>query len=99
MDLRVALGFGLTASFRFGLAGMDTPEIFGPNASAENHEAAELTANWLADRMASWSFGLGRVTSRRSESVTGSPAVGVCDVFGPDGEPLVADLHEAGHAE
>lgn len=99
MDLRVALGFGLTASFRFGLAGIDTPEIFGPKASAEGHEAAELTANWLADR-----DGELVVRTRKGHQPTigigdGESGRWLCDVFGPDGEPLVADLHEAGHAE
>lgn len=47
IDARLSLGFGLTAAFRFRLADVDTPEIYGVNSSPEGHEAKEFVEHWL----------------------------------------------------
>lgn len=47
IDARASLGFGITAAFRFRLAGVDTPEMFGRYAVPEGKEAQDFTADWL----------------------------------------------------
>lgn len=50
IDCVIDLGFGLSAAFRFRLAGIDTPEIYGKEASARGQEALEFTKTWLEAR-------------------------------------------------
>lgn len=50
VDARISLGFGLTAAFRFRVKDVDTPEVYGPNASEEGKAARQFTGDWLASR-------------------------------------------------
>lgn len=50
VDCRIALGFGLTSTLRFRVAGVDTPEVYGRLAQASGDAAREFTARWLAER-------------------------------------------------
>lgn len=49
-DVRIALGFGMSATMRFRLAGVDTPEIYGANATPEGARARDFAAQWLQGR-------------------------------------------------
>lgn len=46
LDCLVDLGFGLVGTFRFRLAGINTPELSGSDGQA----ALEFTKEWLNDR-------------------------------------------------
>lgn len=48
VDVRISLGFGLRAALRVRLLGVDTPEVYGPNASDAGRAARAFTAEWLA---------------------------------------------------
>lgn len=50
IDARISLGFGINATFRFRVAGVNTPEIFGRNASEEGRVAHQFTKDWLVGR-------------------------------------------------
>lgn len=47
IDCRISAGFGIALAFRFRLAGIDTPEVYGREASARGTEAKEFTIDWL----------------------------------------------------
>lgn len=47
VNLRISLGFGITAAFRFRLAGINAPEIYGRNAEPRGQEAAQFVRDWL----------------------------------------------------
>lgn len=49
IDCRIDFGFGVQAKFRFRLAFIDTPEVYGSQATAKGKEASEFTKQWLAD--------------------------------------------------
>ncbi len=96
LDLRVTLGFGLDASFRFRLADIDAPEMYGKAASAKGRDAAEFTANWLADRD-------GQLVVRTFKGAQSTVGLGdgafgrwLAAVVGPDGESLADALRSAG---
>lgn len=50
IDARISLGFGIAVTLRFRLAGIDCPEVYGPNASESGKEAAQFTRQWVDDR-------------------------------------------------
>ncbi len=98
VDLKLTLGFGLDGSFRFRLAGIDAPEVYGEGASAEGHQAADFAENWLADRD-------GELLVRTHKGHPSTVGIGdgrfgrwLADVIGPDGESLADALRAAGHA-
>ncbi len=98
-DLRITFGFGQDASLRFRLADIDTPEMYGRAASAKGREAAEYTADWLADRD-------GRLVVRTFKGAQSTVGLGdgafgrwLAAVVGPDGESLADALRRAGLAK
>ncbi len=66
LDVRISLGFGLAATLRFRLANIDTPEIFGRNATPAGAEAKAFTVSWLAANAP-----LGVRTFKGSQAATG----------------------------
>lgn len=95
VDCRIDLGFGLQANFRFRLAFIDTPEVYGRQATARGQEATEFTKRWLV--------GHAVITVRTFKAATST--VGIGDgAFGrwlgafvaANGDDLAADLREAG---
>lgn len=66
LDVRISLGFGLSATLRFRLANIDTPEIFGRNAVPAGAEAKAFTVSWLAANAP-----LGVRTFKGSQAATG----------------------------
>lgn len=51
VDVRIDLGFGLTSAIRMRVAGVDTPELYGPGAEVERgREALEFTGSWVRGR-------------------------------------------------
>ncbi len=98
VDMRIDLGFGLSAAFRFRLIGVDAPEVYGGGASTAGQEAAEFAANWLADRV-----GALVVRTQKGHPSTvgiGTGAFGrwLAAVIGPEGESLSDALRAGGHA-
>ncbi len=98
VDLRISLGFGLEAAFRFRLAGVDAPETYGAGASAAGRQAAEFVANWLADRD-------GQLVVRTHKGHPSTVGIGtgafgrwLADVVDGDGASLADALRAAGHA-
>ncbi len=51
-DLELDLGFYQYGVYRVRLLDVDTPEIYGRNASEEGHLAIEFVRSWLDERMA-----------------------------------------------
>jgi micrococcal nuclease len=99
VDCRIALGFGLEATFRFRVADIDTPEVYGSGATPEGVEASAFTAEWLVARS-------GRLLVRTSKGNPGTAGIGtgafgrwLGTFLGPDGESLADDLRSAGHAK
>ena len=52
IDAQISLGFGLSATFRFRLTGIDAKEIYGANSSEEGRQAAEFVKRWLDNHFA-----------------------------------------------
>lgn len=50
VDVEISLGYGVCAKFRFRLAGIDTPEIYGAQASEEGQAAKAFVERWFEDR-------------------------------------------------
>lgn len=50
VDCSIDLGFGLSGAFRFQLLGIDTPGLYGREASERGREALNFTRGWLAGR-------------------------------------------------
>lgn len=50
IDLRLSLGFGLTAALRIRLAGVNAYEMFGARAEPRGKEAAAFVSAWLDER-------------------------------------------------
>jgi endonuclease YncB( thermonuclease family) len=99
VDCRIALGFGLEATFRFRVAGIDTSEVYGADASPEGATASAFTADWLAARK-------GQLLVRTSKGNPSTAGIGngafgrwLGTFIGPDGESLADDLRAAGHAK
>jgi endonuclease YncB( thermonuclease family) len=98
IDCRVALGFGLTAAFRFRLAAIDTPEMFGQHAEARGAAAAAFTKKWLADHP--------QLTVRTFKGAESTVGIGdgafgrwLAAFVAPDGSDLAAALRSAGHVK
>lgn len=47
IDCVIDRGFGDRSHVRFRLAGIDTPEIYGRNASEEGHKARQFVEDWF----------------------------------------------------
>jgi len=47
MDVEVDVGFHMTAKVRVRLVGVDTPEVYGPNACEEGREASAFVKQLL----------------------------------------------------
>jgi endonuclease YncB( thermonuclease family) len=99
VDCRIALGFGLEATFRFRVAGIDTPETYGPRPSPRGAQASAFTADWLAARQ-------GQVLVRTSKGNPSTAGIGdgafgrwLGTFLGPNGESLADALRSAGHAK
>lgn len=98
IDAVISLGFGLQATIRIRVAGIDTPELYGVEASAAGADARDFAANWLDGR---------QVNVRTFKGATNT--VGIGDgAFGrwlgsfedaETGEKLVDALREAGFAD
>jgi endonuclease YncB( thermonuclease family) len=98
VDLRLSLGFGLTAAFRFRLAGVDASEIFGSKSEPRGKEAAQFVTAWLAERA-------NQLTVRTYKGNHSTVGIGdgafgrwLADVLGPGDEELADALVEFGHA-
>jgi endonuclease YncB( thermonuclease family) len=96
LDARLSLGFGLTATLRFRLAAIDTPEIYG-GRTARGADARAFTAAWLDEHGPA----LGVRTFKGAQSAVGigDGAFGrwLGDVYVIDGgRRLVSDLVLAG---
>lgn len=50
LDINLDLGFHVWKRERIRLYGIDTPEIFGPNATEEGKAAKAFVEQWFADR-------------------------------------------------
>ena len=50
MDLWIDLGFDAWILERVRLLGVDTPEVYGPNASEAGKESSAFVKRWFADR-------------------------------------------------
>jgi endonuclease YncB( thermonuclease family) len=99
LDLRLSLGFGLTAAFRFRLAGVDAAEIFGSKAEPRGRAAQEFVVRWLDERA-------DQLTVRTYKSSHATVGIGdgafgrwLADVLGPGDEELADALVEFGLAE
>jgi endonuclease YncB( thermonuclease family) len=98
IDLRLSLGFGLTAAFRFRLAGVDAAEIFGSKAEPRGQEAAQFVTDWLAERADQLT--VRTYKGNHSTVGIGDGAFGrwLADVLGPADEELADALVEFGLA-
>lgn len=109
IDMRLSLGFGLTAAFRFRLRGVNTPEVYGAKASPQGKEALLFAAAWLDQRanVRTDTSGLYVRTYKTSQSTVGIGdgafgrwAADVLDIATDDTvRSLADDLVEAGLAE
>lgn len=52
IDIEIDLGFTVRIKERVRLIGVDTPEVFGPNAVPEGSLASEFTKKWVAEHQA-----------------------------------------------
>lgn len=85
VDLRIDLGFYMTAALRFRLLGVDTPERGKPGF----REATEFTRDWLAARS--------RLRARTFKA--DSFGRWLADVYDAStGDDLAQDLLRTGHA-
>lgn len=50
VDIELDLGFNIKMKERVRLIGLDTPEVFGPNAEPSGQLASTFTKTWLAER-------------------------------------------------
>jgi endonuclease YncB( thermonuclease family) len=98
LDLRLSLGFGLTAAFRFRLAGVDAAEIFGAKAEPRGREAVRFVTDWLAERADQLT--VRTYKGNRSTVGIGDGAFGrwLADMLGPGDEELSDALVEYGAA-
>jgi len=54
IDIEIDLGFNIKVKERVRLLGVDTPEVFGPNAEAAGTVASDFTKMWIKERQAIW---------------------------------------------
>lgn len=99
VDCRISLGFGMTAAFRFRLAHVDAPEMYGRYADARGRAAYEFARQWLterADRLIVRTF-----KGAQSTVGIGDGAFGrwLAAFLTDDGEDLAAALIAAGHVK
>lgn len=47
IDVELDLGFGIRMIERVRLLGIDTPELYGPNASKDGQSAANFARDWI----------------------------------------------------
>lgn len=52
IDIEIDLGFNIKVKERVRLLGVDTPEVFGPNASPGGIVASDFTKDWIQQRQA-----------------------------------------------
>jgi endonuclease YncB( thermonuclease family) len=97
IDCRISLGFGLSAAFRFRLAGIDTPEMYGLNASKFGREAYEATKAWIE--------GCPDLIVRTLPTSNSTVGIGdgsfgrwAAEFISADGESLAEHLKANGHA-
>lgn len=50
VDIELDLGFNIKMKERVRLIGLDTPEVFGPNAEPAGQVASNFTKHWISDR-------------------------------------------------
>ena len=50
IDIEIDLGFHIKVKERVRLLGVDTPEVFGPNAEAAGTVASDFTKEWIEKR-------------------------------------------------
>jgi len=97
LDLSVSLGFDVTFKGRFRMAGINTPESYGPDACAEGRAAKQ----YLADTLPEGTNVVVRTTKDRKEKYGRFLA----EVFAVDGsgQPLPTSVNQtmvdAGHAK
>lgn len=98
IDVRISLGFGLTAALRVRLACVDTYELYGRHADERGRAAADFTHDWLqrhADDL------LLRTFKGSTETVgigDGSFGRWLGSIYTVDGLDLAAALRDAGHS-
>lgn len=56
IDVELDLGFDIKLKERVRLINVDTPEVFGPNASEEGNIAKEFVEEWFATRQGVFSY-------------------------------------------
>ena len=54
IDIELDLGFNIKVKERVRLLGVDTPEVFGPNAEEAGIVATVFTKMWIKERQAIW---------------------------------------------
>lgn len=87
-DLRISLGFGMTAALRFRLKDYDAPEMYGRDAVPEGKKARDFVVSWCESRNLA-------ITTYKGSGETiglGDGAFGrwLCDVWDRDtGESLI----------
>jgi micrococcal nuclease len=99
VDAVISLGFGLEATIRFRVAGVDTYELFGPHAEEKGKEAMLFTRHWFSNRR--------RVVVRTFKGAQSTVGIGdgafgrwLGDFYDDDsGEHLGAALHTAGYSK
>lgn len=50
IDVEIDLGFSVKVKERVRLANIDTPEMFGPNATPEGKAATEFVRQWVEEK-------------------------------------------------
>lgn len=56
IDVELDLGFHIRMKERVRLIGVDTPEVFGPNAEASGQVASDFSKRWIDERLARGMF-------------------------------------------
>ena len=97
-DLVLDLGFHVSAAYRFRLAEVDTPEIYGRNAEPLGYEARAFASGWIHEALEARDL---RGRTFKLSEVTPVPDGGfgrwLIDLFRPStGEHLADALRDAG---
>ena len=56
VDIELDLGFHIKMKERVRLIGVDTPEVFGPNAEPAGQVASDFSKRWVEERVARGKF-------------------------------------------
>lgn len=96
LDARLDLGFGLTATLRIRLRGVDTPELTAPDPGP-GQAARAFTGQWLAARPAGLVVRTHKATLASAGIGSGGFGRWLGDVMDAQGVSLADALLAAGH--